>query len=137
MKFLSGFVLIFCASAINADVKDEDRIVGGQIADPNSIPFQAALIVRRASGPNLCGGSLLDDKTILTAAHCLKGSDGALVILGGHDLTANETGVVKRMVPASSTLITILFIILLNQCRFQIIEFTPTSILSRRIWTWH
>ncbi|CAF3835614.1 unnamed protein product [Adineta steineri] len=44
------------------------RIVGGVQAHPNSWPWQ----VRLQAGNSLCGGSLIDTRHVLTAAHCLK-----------------------------------------------------------------
>uniref|UniRef100_A0A0C9Q9Y1 Sb_13 protein n=1 Tax=Fopius arisanus TaxID=64838 RepID=A0A0C9Q9Y1_9HYME len=48
--------------------QDQDRIVGGQNADPGEWPWIAALF---NAGRQVCGGSLIDDKHILTAAHCV------------------------------------------------------------------
>ena len=44
------------------------KIVGGQAA-PSPIPWQAS-IRSWQSGGHYCGGTILDAKTILTAAHC-------------------------------------------------------------------
>ena len=41
------------------------RIVGGSIAE-SPIPWQ----VQVRTGNSLCGGTILDEYTILTAAHC-------------------------------------------------------------------
>ncbi|XP_034177515.1 uncharacterized protein LOC117602982 [Osmia lignaria lignaria] len=48
--------------------QDQERIVGGQNADPGEWPWIAALF---NAGRQFCGGSLIDDKHILTAAHCV------------------------------------------------------------------
>ncbi|XP_076233544.1 serine proteinase stubble [Calliopsis andreniformis] len=48
--------------------QDEERIVGGQNADLGEWPWMAALF---NGGRQFCGGSLIDDKHILTAAHCV------------------------------------------------------------------
>lgn len=48
--------------------QDQERIVGGQNAEPGEWPWIAALF---NSGRQFCGGSLIDDKHILTAAHCV------------------------------------------------------------------
>lgn len=85
------------------EVLKGNKIVGGQIAEQFSIPYQVAILIKK---PNeevyLCGGSLLDKKTVLTAGHCLKNSQEALVTIGAHDLTANETGTVKQFVNTTS-----------------------------------
>lgn len=47
-----------------------NRIVGGQEAVPHSHPYQVALLMS-ILGPltSLCGGSIINQRTILTAAH--------------------------------------------------------------------
>lgn len=49
-------------------LQDQERIVGGQNADPNEWPW---VVVIFNSGRQLCGGSLIDESHILTAAHCV------------------------------------------------------------------
>jgi secreted trypsin-like serine protease len=44
------------------------RIVGGVPAKPGEFPFVAALYKDDAFG---CGGSIIDERHILTAAHCV------------------------------------------------------------------
>ena len=46
------------------------RIVGGQEATPHSYPFQVALFIGEGY---FCGGSIISDQWILTAAHCIDG----------------------------------------------------------------
>ncbi|XP_050541929.1 chymotrypsinogen 2-like [Daktulosphaira vitifoliae] len=53
---------------ILGDDQDQERIVGGQNADPGEWPWIAAIF---NSGRHFCGGSLIDDSHILTAAHCV------------------------------------------------------------------
>ncbi|CAH0383608.1 unnamed protein product [Bemisia tabaci] len=48
--------------------REEDRIVGGQNARPGEWPWIAALM---NGGRQFCGGSLLDNQHVLTAAHCV------------------------------------------------------------------
>ena len=48
----------------------KNRIVGG-VASKTGIPFQAAIFV---SGNQRCGGVILDQKTILSSAHCIRSS---------------------------------------------------------------
>jgi len=48
--------------------QDQERIVGGHNADPGEWPWIAALF---NGGRQFCGGSLIDDIHILSAAHCV------------------------------------------------------------------
>lgn len=59
----------------------EDKIVGGTIVEPNSLPFQVALQRRNSDGTYSlsCGGTILDENVILNAAHCV---DGYLMFYG-------------------------------------------------------
>ena len=53
-------------------VGNEDRIVGGVQAFPNKFPWQSFVIVETSSGKiSYCGGSLIDDRWILTTARCV------------------------------------------------------------------
>lgn len=49
-------------------VEDSERIVGGTNAAPNSWPWIVAMF---NGGRQFCGGSLIDNVHILTAAHCI------------------------------------------------------------------
>lgn len=49
---------------------DESRIVGGQTAGVNEFPWMARLSYFNRF---YCGGMLINDRYVLTAAHCVKG----------------------------------------------------------------
>jgi secreted trypsin-like serine protease len=49
-----------------------DRIVGGMEAKKNEFPWQAWLIMAQdGAAYGACGGSLINNQWILTAAHCV------------------------------------------------------------------
>ncbi|CAL4186022.1 unnamed protein product, partial [Meganyctiphanes norvegica] len=58
------------------------RIVGGQTTEVNEYPWQVALVSRGSNGV-YCGGSLINDRWVLTAAHCTQ-SGVSQVLLGNH-----------------------------------------------------
>ncbi|XP_042883453.1 chymotrypsin BI-like [Penaeus japonicus] len=59
------------------------RIVNGRTAEPHAYPYQAAL---SCNGRFLCGGSVISDWHVVTAAHCVDSPRKCKVVLGGHDL---------------------------------------------------
>lgn len=48
---------------------EESRIINGENARPNSWPWMVSL--RRFLGSHFCGGALIHERYVLTAAHCL------------------------------------------------------------------
>ncbi|XP_034400153.1 coagulation factor IXa [Cyclopterus lumpus] len=64
------------------------RIVGGEVVTPGEIPWQVALMERH-SGGLFCGGSILSERWVVTAAHCL-GADSFFIRVGEHDIKINE-----------------------------------------------
>lgn len=84
---VGALALSLCsASAIALD--KQPRIVGGTDADIADFPWQVAVVFSAsdAFASMHCGGSIIDEKWILTAAHC--SDDGAmLVVVGATDLT--------------------------------------------------
>ncbi|KAG0434035.1 hypothetical protein HPB47_019395, partial [Ixodes persulcatus] len=69
---------------IEPSIEPEDRIYGGKVAVPGSWPWQAQLLVRGRF--HVCGGSLISDQHVLTAAHCVWGKQllNLKIHLGSH-----------------------------------------------------
>lgn len=68
-------------------IESEDRIVGGENAKRNEFPYQIRLEIDRSY---LCGGSLISENLILSAAHCFSSNSKVIAIAGDHDATVTE-----------------------------------------------
>ena len=83
--------------SFNAFKTDETRIVGGKEVTPHSLPYQVS--IQSTSGSHFCGGSIIADNLILTAAHCMEGVDGnkpnMQVRVGAHSLTDGSGQVIQ------------------------------------------
>uniref|UniRef100_A0A672J3A1 pancreatic elastase n=1 Tax=Salarias fasciatus TaxID=181472 RepID=A0A672J3A1_SALFA len=67
------------------------RVVGGEVASPNSWPWQISLqYLSGGSYYHTCGGTLIRANWVLTAAHCVDTSRTWRVLLGEHDLYSNS-----------------------------------------------
>merc|ERR1712179_6267 len=67
------------------------RIVGGVETEANEYPWQVGIAVPKSDQP-FCGGSIVSDRTIVTAAHCTEplGAFFMEVIVGDHDITVDD-----------------------------------------------
>ncbi|MBN3297464.1 FA9 factor, partial [Amia calva] len=72
--------------SIHAETKLDTRIVGGDTCQPGEIPWQVCI------EQWFCGGSILSEHWVVTAAHCFDKIKEALpiIIVGENDMTKHE-----------------------------------------------
>ncbi|KAM5189671.1 cationic trypsin-3-like [Callospermophilus lateralis] len=83
MKTFILLALLGAAVALPID-GDDDKIVGGYTCEKNSLPYQVSLNI----GFHNCGGSLISDQWVLSAAHCYRPK--IQVRLGEHNINVIE-----------------------------------------------
>jgi secreted trypsin-like serine protease len=68
------------------------KIVGGTAVPNGKYPFMVyvKLYHRNGKRSGFCAGSLIDRNSVLTAAHCLLNTTGAVVVVGQTDLRKNR-----------------------------------------------
>jgi secreted trypsin-like serine protease len=68
-------------------------IVGGTAVPNGNYPFMAYVkLYRNGKRSGFCAGSLIDRNSVLTAAHCLLNTTGAVVVVGRSDLRKKNRG---------------------------------------------
>ncbi|KAL0123016.1 hypothetical protein PUN28_007566 [Cardiocondyla obscurior] len=64
-----GFFYFLECFRYGLSISGEERIINGNDADINSYPYIVSL---KNNGEHMCGGSILNENWIVTAAHCVK-----------------------------------------------------------------
>ncbi|KAG6923086.1 protease, serine 1 [Chelydra serpentina] len=83
MRMWLVLALLAVAAAVPQGV---DKIIGGYECSPHSQPWQVSL----NTGYHFCGGSLITDQWVVSAAHCWYYPDSMLAILGDHNIQVFE-----------------------------------------------
>uniref|UniRef100_A0A8C2AD46 trypsin n=1 Tax=Cyprinus carpio TaxID=7962 RepID=A0A8C2AD46_CYPCA len=80
-------------------------IVNGTEAKPHSRPYMVSI---QSNKKHVCGGFLISDEFVLTAAHCWNGSETLTVVVGAHDLRKSKNSDhigVKSYIPHPSYMV--------------------------------
>ncbi|XP_067414589.1 mast cell protease 1A-like [Emydura macquarii macquarii] len=79
------------------------EIIGGQEARPHSRPYMAFVNIDEGGGGGRCGGFLIREDVVVTAAHCNCNLGNITVLLGAHNIAIEEPGRqeirVRRRIP--------------------------------------
>ncbi|XP_052446184.1 mast cell protease 1A-like isoform X9 [Carassius gibelio] len=88
MIIISLLLLASLLPQLTFTVRENVGIVNGTEAIPHSRPYMVSL---KKYKKHICGGFLISDEFVLTAAHCWKGYPDILtVVVGAHDLRKSE-----------------------------------------------
>lgn len=115
LLFLLGMGVIFFSNLLikktttvktrAEEIKSQNSIMYGVPAEENEFPYFTLILIKRTEGIGLCGGSLIGEEWVLTAAHCLVKSkpEDLLVIIGlnraDSQLIAQNYSTVKEIIP--------------------------------------
>ncbi|KAJ6663654.1 hypothetical protein lerEdw1_009733 [Lerista edwardsae] len=90
MALLLLAVLLGAAAAAHLNVDDDnEKIIGGFECEPHSQPWQVRLDISYGDENFMCGGSLISERWVITAAHCYE-QHHIVMHLGDHDTTYVE-----------------------------------------------
>ena len=96
--------LVFSRQCGIQQYQAQEYIIGGKDADPGEFPWFVELILNQTSPDQIdhgdCGGTLINENWVLTAAHCLmwsKEPEWYTTLVGIHDL--KQSDIRKHQVP--------------------------------------
>ena len=75
MRTYFYFVFVVLFASVLGDSSSDDilihrRVIGGYVAQKGEFPYQA-ILREKNNGNQFCGGTIISDKWILTAGHCI------------------------------------------------------------------
>lgn len=74
MLVVLGAIIVLLSQAEAGSLSDVDtKVTGGAEVKPGDVPFFVSLKTNTPEKQFRCGGSIIDDRHIMTAAHCVNG----------------------------------------------------------------
>ncbi|XP_019882307.1 mite allergen Der p 3-like [Camponotus floridanus] len=84
------FLLSVSSISQSAISRYESRIINGKDVAPGEIPYQVSLQTKRSS--HICGGSILNEYYVITAAHCVENKIPADLVIIADTVNLNRPG---------------------------------------------
>ncbi|XP_030572477.1 serine protease 1-like [Drosophila novamexicana] len=89
MKLFVAFAALL-ATAVAAPM--DGRITHGEVAREGQFPYQVGLSIAIGNSGAWCGGTLISNRWIVTAAHCTDSADSVTVYVGATKIKEEEPG---------------------------------------------
>ncbi|XP_054982909.1 complement factor D isoform X3 [Sorex araneus] len=83
----AGVVALILLGALGCAAQPRGRILGGSEAQAHARPYMASVQV---NGSHQCGGFLMNEQWVMSAAHCWDNKTQLQVLLGAHSLSEPE-----------------------------------------------
>lgn len=91
MEVKIAVVLFLCNLVIihTNPISYKSKAIGGFLVEsPTVFPYQVAIFSRLETVSHFCSGSILNEKFIVTSAHCIEGSTSASIFYGINSIAA-------------------------------------------------
>ncbi|XP_072516638.1 mast cell protease 4-like [Salminus brasiliensis] len=95
---MSFFSLLLLAALLPSSARSEHvdmGIINGTEAKPHSRPYMVSV---QRKGNHICGGFLVSEHFVMTAAHCWNQEDKLTVVLGAHELPKSSSDLGRKAV---------------------------------------